>query len=181
MYKKFFVTIAAAMAATVSAHAAPLTSQQLSATNDAGAISPNPATIGAGVDFIAQFHGSDFFSIDFTEDGFVTVQWIQPGSLGHGATQNLSFSDVNLTIAEFVAFNLISTSGVTGIDQSDLGFTADSISMSLGSGSSWDHGGSFTAQILFGGREVPLPASLPLFLAGLGALGWVRRKRAAAR
>lgn len=178
MLAKRFAELALAAALIVgnAAYAGPLTGKTLSATNSAGTFSPaTTAAVGSGVEFTADFSSIPFFSIDFDENGLVTVTDILGGGLGHGAGQLLSFFDVFAEIGPIVGFNFVSSSGVTGIDQSDLSFTANSIAMEVGSGTSWVTGDTFTAQIQF--APVPEPASMALLAIGLAGIAMSGKRK----
>lgn len=177
MIAKRFAKLALACALMVSsaAYAGPLTGKSLSGTNSDGTFLPaTTAAIGAGVEFTADFFSTPFFSIDFDGNGLVKVTEILNGGLGHGAGQLLSFFDIFADIGQITGFDFVSASGVTGIDQSDLSFTADSISMEVGTGTSWASGDFFTAQIRFA-AQVPEPA--PVALLGIGLLGMAMSRR----
>ncbi len=177
--------LAAVLAATATAASAgPLTGQTLGASGSNKPVSPASAVVGAGVEFteanLADLNFTNDFLIDFDENGLVKVSFVLPANIGGmlvtGPEDLQVFSDVNGTIAAIIGFDLVSTSGVTGIDQSDLGFTSESVSLSLGSGASWDTGSFITAQIRF---AVPtgVPEPQTLALAGLGLIAAVASSR----
>ena len=159
-----------------TAVAGQLTGETLQGSYDQGGFSPsNQAVVGAGVEFRADFAGIPFFDIDIDDNGLVTVTDILGGSLGRGAPHLLSFFDVFFSIDPIIGFDLISTSGVSGISQSDLSFTADSFSMQVGSDTRWVTGDHFVAQLRFGDGRIPVPATFLLIGLGLAAAGGVRR------
>lgn len=179
MISQRFTKLALTLALLIgsSAYAGPLTGTSLSCTNTVGACSPSTAAIGGGVEFSVDYFGNPFYSINFDQNGLVTVTDILGGLLINGSGQSLSFFDVFTAIAPITGFNLVSTSGVTGFSQSDLSFTADSISMAVGNAATWRNGSSFTAQIQF--AQVPEPASIALLGMGLIGVFMSRRRKSA--
>src|SRR5262245_60578669 len=112
--------------------ALPLTGQTLGASGTFFPITPSSAVVGPGVEFQEIFSPGVGFTIDFTESGLLTVTWVADGPLGHSATDIQTYTDINGLIDQIVGFNLVSTSGVSGIAQSDLSFMANSITISIG-------------------------------------------------
>ncbi|MDX1734124.1 MAG: PEP-CTERM sorting domain-containing protein, partial [Halioglobus sp.] len=78
---------------------------------------------------------------------------------------------VGMPAAEIIGIdNLVTT--VSGIDLSDITFTAHSVSIELGQGaSSWVSGNSLSFDLVKG---VPSPATIALFGLGLAGIGWSR-------
>lgn len=180
--------LAAALAASaMGAFAGPLTGQTLGASGGFHAVSPTSAVVGAGAEFteaqIAVSSIQNDLSFDFDENGLVKVTFLIAVNsvLSHTSLDLQTFSDILGTIDDIVGFDLVSVSGVTGIAQSDLSFTANSVSMSLGSGTSWNPNGFITAQMRFAAPTgVPEPQTLTL--AGLALIAGAaarRRSRAA--
>ena len=89
-----------------------------------------------------------------------------------------TFGDLDSSLGDIVGVN-VTTSGLSGIDASDLAFTAQSVTIDL-SNSNWPSGGSAAISLLFGNAAaVPLPATLVLVGAGLVGVGAWRRGVAA--
>lgn len=181
-------TLAALALATTTliAQAGPLTGQTLGAAGGFRPITPGSALVGAGVEFtepnIAVPNFPNDLLFDFDEQGLVKVSFVIDinSSLNHTGVDRIVFSDLNGTIARIIGFDLVSVSNVTGIEQADLSFTDDSVTMSLGSGSRWASSGFITAQMRFA-DAAPVPEPGVLGLAGIGLLAAaVARRRARA-
>lgn len=170
------VTFAISVVCSPQAIAGPLTGQTVGATNSTGAILPAAtAAVGPGVEFTSfKFGTLDFFSADLTENGEITIALILTGSLNHGAGQLISFFDVFSAIPDVVGATLVSTSGVSGITQSDINFTPNTVTMELGLGTFWTStGANFVVRLNF----APEPGSLALLAIAVAGLAGLRLRR----
>ncbi len=112
------------------------------------------------------------FTLDFGADTVSFSQTGFAGSYNAGSFNGWVFSglDYGAAIASVV---LTSSSGLTGLDQSRVSFTGNSISLNLAginpaaNPNSW----LLTVTTVTPVAEVPLPAALPLFASALGAFG----------
>jgi hypothetical protein len=116
------------------------------------------------------------FTLDF---GANTISWEHVASTGAyptGTFVGWVFSDLNFGAA--IAAVTLDSSGISGLDASRVSFTADSISLNL-QGVTVSDPNRWTLTVAV--SETPLPAALPLFATGLGALGllgWRRKRKA---
>ncbi|WP_245306199.1 VPLPA-CTERM sorting domain-containing protein [Roseovarius aestuariivivens] len=142
--------------------------------------STSTALVGMGSEFTLQFFGNDLFSVDIAASS-IRLDFVS-GSLGAGAGELLTFSDLDFTPASnIVGIGNFQTTALFGVQASDVSFTADSVSFDF-NGTDWRNGQFVSFDLVTAQTGVvPLPAGLPLLLAGLGGLGLLaRRKRKAA-
>ncbi|TCO73607.1 VPLPA-CTERM sorting domain-containing protein [Rhodovulum euryhalinum] len=71
----------------------------------------------------------------------------------------------------------LSSSGLSGLDMSDVSFTADSISINLQDVALTADQNGWTLTLSEIPAQIPVPAAMPLLLTGLGAIGWASRRR----
>jgi hypothetical protein len=155
--------------------AEPLTGQTLGASGTHPILPSTAVVTGDAVEF-SSLVNLTILDIDFLEWGQVLVT--RRDALGPGIPGNvaLTFSDVNATIPEIVGFKLFDAFGISGMTQSDLSFTADSVTMQLGD-TTWGSSSQLVAQVIFAEGKVPEPATLALLGVGLAAIGAVRRRK----
>lgn len=171
-----FSAFALALGLSSTASAADLSGAEMSLTAYAGFDISNPTfNVGPGVETTADYL-TDTFTFDFTETGLLTVGYDGPYrtafSSGFG---QFVFTDIGDTIADFSAFTLLSSS-TASFTQSKLNFTADTLRVNF-TGFYMETGTLFTAQIETAVSAVPLPATLPALLLGIGGLATLRRRQ----
>jgi hypothetical protein len=175
--KTFVFLIVASLAMVCNAHALPLTGQTLAGSGTGlVVVSPPQAVVGVGIEFSAShiaFPDIPIFDIDFTESGQVIVGAALGGLFGLDEDLGFVFSDTLVAIDDIVGLSLIGSVGVFGIEQSDLTFGTDFISLSVG-GTDWSAGGHFTAQMDF---ATPVPEPTTMLLLGSGLIGLIGYRR----
>ncbi len=156
------------------AQAGPLTGQTLAASGD---LFSGTAVVGSGV----EFSFINFFLADFSEDGQLDLRTNGVfGAISFDGTDSATFSDVNGAIPDIVGVRLISkTAGVRGFAQSNISFTANSITLALAD-TGWGSTDDAQLQIDFApsaGSTVPEPSSLALVVFALAAqVAYARRR-----
>lgn len=143
---------------------------------------PPTATVGAGPEFSLWFGtpGRPNSVIDFSVDvaaSSITLTVVLPGGVNLGLQSGTTtFGSLDSSAGDIVGVNLV-TSRVSGVDLSDLSFTAHSVSLDING--IWNDGGSATISLAFANAAVPEPSALVLLasaVAGLGAVrAWKRR------
>lgn len=167
------LAILATLALPTGAFASSLTGDDVTMTFDPGAVYTSTFTAVSGVDESAFGFSVDVDSGTAADEFSWTIFGI--GNLT-GVT-SFTLSDLDFDDGyDLVGFELYQTA----LDGVSFSFTADSMTVS------WDPIGQFEAGVVLEGQyltappAVPLPASAPLILLGLGALGVVGRRRKAA-
>lgn len=149
--------------------ASVLTGDTVTFTANPGVFGPVAALVGAGTDLTA-----GAFRFDFNAGAGDAFSWISsPGAGGLAGSTSITISDMDFTDgSSLVGFQVDSTllSGVS------ISTTADSLTISYTSV------GLIGPGTVISGRYVttavvPIPATLPLVLAGLGLLGLSVRRR----
>lgn len=169
------IVSAAAMAvATCNAAHAGLIGDEFSRTDNAG----DPEQL-AFVNPTANFSIGQADTLGATiGDDTLTITSIAP-SLIFGGSYILNFNDLTHSVIENVT--LASLNGVTGFSSSDISFTANSITVVLPEGMSFNDG-ALDVVLDIETQAVPEPTSLAMFGTGvlaLGFFGWRRRNRGA--
>lgn len=183
--QKYIAVAAAAFASLAGAHAATLEGDEIFGTLNTPGVgfnifdpaftSPDPisAVVGAGPEFTVNDTGVEILA-DFTGDMLdISVEVLSDQIIGISALEYF-FDDLDFGPGlQIVGFDVLSNNfpGMPLITT-----TANSITVSF---NEYDVVGlelrSFSGQFIV--SEVPLPAALPLFLAGLAGMGFAGRLR----
>jgi hypothetical protein len=154
---------------------------------DLFAMSPNPFTIGSGgartVAGYRGFPGDPSFTFDFSPSGRLDLSISGNGNLVIGGAEAFLFNVTGEKRPTISGFDLISTD-ILDFDRDDIGFTDGNVIIVIGGQSGdqpqWQPGHSAAFQISTAvGAEIPLPGTLLLLAAALGALILIRRRVAA--
>jgi hypothetical protein len=140
------------------------------------------AIVGAGVEFevgnIFEGNPSSDFTVDLAASS-ITLTTTTLGGHGFGsAGLHAVFGDLDSSLGDIVDVS-VSVNGAFGIDASDVGFTADSVTINLDN-SLWTVGDNVVISLIFeNAATVPVPTTLFLLgsvVTGLGAVrAWRRR------
>jgi hypothetical protein len=154
------------------ASASVVTGDTVTFTANPGVFGPVAALVGAGTDLTA-----GVFQFDFDAGAGDTFSWISSPAAGDLAgSTSITISDLDFTDGSSLVGFVLDSTLLSGVSIST---TADSLTISYTSG------GFVGPGTLISGRyvtraEVPVPATLPLVLAGLGLLGFSVRRRSQA-
>jgi hypothetical protein len=140
---------------------------------------PVDAIVGAGVEFtdgmFTPFFGPSF---DFAGNTLTITQALTGHSAG--TFNGYIFNDILNGLSDFSAFSILSdTTGFFSGDPTRISFDANNLYVNF---ASLDFANQPEARIVLGittldAPTVPLPAALPLFAAGLGAMGLLSRRK----
>lgn len=133
------------------------------------------AVVGAGAEFTLDLFGNPRFDVDIGSSSIRLDKTVV--GLFTGAGEVVTFSDLDFSPSSVIVgiANFVTTAS-GGIAESDVTFGDDWVRFDFNN-SSWQVGQYVSFDLIT--REVapvPLPAGLPLLLAGVGALGIVRRR-----
>ncbi len=131
------------------------------------------ALAAADLEFLT---GDAAVGIDFFSDGHIQI-WNNTGLASLAGSYNFTFSFAGLS-QPLASFTTLDMSGVTGGSVSLQFVDPHTVSLTLNNVNFASEFGSFTTQLAV--TAVPEPASLVLFVAGLGAVTLRRMRRAEA-
>jgi hypothetical protein len=137
--------------------------------------SPTSAVVAGGAEF--QFN-SGLFVVDIADnigDPFIKISSLS--SFTFGANGTITIGDIDDSGGNIVGITSVSASaGISGIDASDISFTAHTVSFNLAN-SVWTSNQGLTVQLAVRPAAVPEPGSLALVALALAGIGFSRRKR----
>lgn len=195
----------AAQAALITSFTGIDVTVDVTTTSDGGGgfsatlLGSNMATIGAGAEFSIYIYGPGLYSpsdgvvdIDFLDDGTIVAVAQTQFAVGNTSISNFSF-DISISFADPAVLALTAVAAgdlargdasVSGLDPIVWSFFNEHDN-SYGEVMTFnDASGSPLPSIIFTAEEmsvspseVPLPAALPMFMAGLGLCGAVARRR----
>ena len=167
--------VAVAQFAASAVHAATLDGQSLTiefVQNNGGEVvfDPQTAVVGAGVE--ASFFQS--LNVDVSGD-IISIIAFGSSSFGNIPFNGWRITDTNGTIDAFSALTLLPGGD---FPEATFSVSADEILLNFNETGSFVAGDTAEFRVSFGPvGTVPLPAGLPLLLAGLGGLGLLAKRR----
>jgi len=188
LFTSLCVGVALAVGVAGSAGAATLAGAEFSVdVPDLFAMSPNPFTIGSsGARTVAGYKGlpgDPSFTFDFSPSGRLDLSISGNSNLVIGGAEAFLFNLTGEKRPTITGFDLISTD-ILDFGRDDIGFTDGNLIIVIGGQGGdepqWQPGHGATFQISTAvGAEIPLPGTLLLLAAALGALSLIRRRAAA--
>jgi hypothetical protein len=166
--------IAALLCISISARAT-LIGDTVTCSSNFTTCSPTSAVVGGGTEF--QFN-SGLFVVDLASnqsDSFIKISSLS--SFTFGANGTITIGDIDDSGGNIVGITSVSASaGISGIDASDISFTAHTVSFNLAN-SAWTANQGLTVQLAVRPAAVPEPGSLALVAIALAGIGFSRRNR----
>ncbi len=133
------------------------------------------STVGAGLEYSnVNVDGVIFFDINLADTSITVNFRPSAASLNLASFNGLFITDL-ASLFPALSVSSVVASGISFLD-SDVIFTADGFGLNF-QGDSFENGGSVTVNFASSTAAVPLPAAMPLLLAGLGAIGALRLRR----
>ncbi len=134
------------------------------------------AVVGAGVEFTLIVPASSDFGLDVDlGDSSIRIGSNRSNTFGLGAGELLTLGSLDAG-APILGITNLMVSGVSVLSLASITTTADSVTINLNSGATWNVGSFVSFDLVTGPVSVPAPGTLALGGLALAALAWSRRR-----